>query len=115
MMESITFNFVPCWRHQTETFFTILAICAGNSPFTDEFPHKGQWRGALMFSLTCAWIIGWVNNGEAGDFRRHRAHYDVTVMHQQAAGIEMTDLVTLLHCDQVLFASQLGQLIRMKM
>ena len=28
-------------------------------------PHKGQWRGALMFSLICARINGWVNNGEA--------------------------------------------------
>ena len=43
-------------------------------------PHKGQWRGALMFSLICAWINGALNNGEAGDLRRHRAHYDVTVM-----------------------------------
>ena len=43
-------------------------------------PHKGQWRGALMFSLIYTWINGWVNNGEAGDLRRHRAHYDVTVM-----------------------------------
>ena len=43
-------------------------------------PHKGQWRGALMFSLICAWINGWVNNGDAGDLRRHHAHYDVTVM-----------------------------------
>ena len=42
--------------------------------------HKGQWRGALMFSLICARINGWVNNGEAGDLRRHRAHYDATVM-----------------------------------
>ena len=31
-------------------------------------PHKGQWRGALMFSLICAWISGWANNREAGDF-----------------------------------------------
>ena len=30
-------------------------------------PHKGQWRGALMFSLICVWINGWENNGEAGD------------------------------------------------
>ena len=44
-------------------------------------PHKGQWRGALMFSLICALINGWVNNREAGDLRRHRAHYDVIVMH----------------------------------
>ena len=41
---------------------------------------KSQWSGALMFSLTCAWINGWVNNREAGDLRRHRAHYDVIVM-----------------------------------
>ena len=43
-------------------------------------PHKGQWRGALMFSLICVWINGWVNNGEAGDLRRYCAHCDVTVM-----------------------------------
>ena len=43
-------------------------------------PHKGQWRGALMFSLICVWINGWVNNREVGDLRRYRAHYDVIVM-----------------------------------
>ena len=47
-------------------------------------PRKGQWRRALMFSLMCAGINGWVNNREAGDLRRHCARYDVTVMiHQQ--------------------------------
>ena len=30
-------------------------------------PHKGQWRGALVFSLICFWINAWVNNREAGD------------------------------------------------
>ena len=43
-------------------------------------PLKGQWHGALVFSLICAWINGSVNNGEAGDLRCHRANYDVTVM-----------------------------------
>ena len=43
-------------------------------------PHKGQWLRALMFSLICTWINGWVNNPEAGDLRRHQAHYDVIVM-----------------------------------
>ena len=43
-------------------------------------PHKGQWRGVLMFSLICARINGWVNSREAGDLRRYRAHYDVIVM-----------------------------------
>ena len=41
---------------------------------------KGQWSRALMFSLICARINGWVNNREAGDLRRYRAHYDVIVM-----------------------------------
>ena len=43
-------------------------------------PHKGQWRGATLVSLICAWIHDWVNNGEVCDLRRHRAHYDITVM-----------------------------------
>ena len=43
-------------------------------------PHKGQWHGALMFSLICAWINSWVNNREAGDLSCHCTHYDITVM-----------------------------------
>ena len=41
---------------------------------------QDQWRGALMFSLICAWINDWVNIREAGDLRRHRDHYYVIVM-----------------------------------
>ena len=43
-------------------------------------PAQRPVTRTLVFSLICAWINGWVNNGEAGDLRRHRAHYDVTVM-----------------------------------
>ena len=50
-------------------------------------PHKGQWRRALMFSLICAWINGWVNNRGAGDLRRHWAHYDITVMLRREPGL----------------------------
>ena len=77
------------WRHQVETFSALLAFCLGNSLVTSEFPHKGQWRGALMFSLICVWIIGWVNIREAGDLRRHRAHYDVIVMLDQVITYNM--------------------------
>ena len=45
-----------------------------------DSPHKGQQRGALIFSLICAWTNGWANNWDVCDLRRHRAHYDVTVM-----------------------------------
>ena len=44
-------------------------------------PHKGQWRGAFMFFFICFWINDWVNNPEAGDLRRSRAHYDIIVMY----------------------------------
>ena len=68
-----------------ETFSALLALYAGNSPFPMNSPHKGQWRGALMFSFIYAWINDWVNNREAGDLRRQRGHYDVIVMSLELA------------------------------
>ena len=54
-------------------------------------PHKGQWRGALiMFSLIYACSNGWVNNWDASDLTRHRAHYNVTVIDCMFAGISCT-------------------------
>ena len=63
-----------------ETFSALLAICGGIHRPPVNSPHKGQWRGALVFSLICVWINGWVNNREAGDLSRFSAHYDVTIM-----------------------------------
>ena len=68
------------WRHQMETFSTLLAICAGNLLVKVNSPHKGQGRRALMFFFICIWINGWVNNREAGDFRHYGAHYDITLI-----------------------------------
>ena len=70
------------WKHVTSLAFVrgihwwLRAIHRSpvNSPYTD------QWRGALMFSLICAWTNGWVNNQDAGELKCHRTHYDVTVM-----------------------------------
>ena len=58
--------------------FRVTGHLCGRSPVNS--PHKGQWRRALMFSVICAWINGWVNNLEAGDLKRHCAHYCVSVM-----------------------------------
>ena len=68
------------WRHQMETFSALLAICAGNSPVPGEFPAQRPVTRSFDVSLICTRINGWVNNGEAGDLRRHRAHHDLTVM-----------------------------------
>ena len=57
-----------------EALSALLAICVGN------LPHTKASDGAFMFSLICAWINGWVNNGEASDLRRHHTHYDAPVM-----------------------------------
>ena len=72
----------PCswWRHQMETFSALLAICTGNSPVPDEFPTQRPVTRSFDVYLICARINGWVNNREAGDLRRYRRHYDVTVM-----------------------------------
>ena len=71
------------WCHQMEHFPRYWPFMRGIHRSPVNSLHKGQWRGALMFSLICARINGWVNNGEAGDLRRNHVHYDVTVMRQK--------------------------------
>ena len=61
----------PWWRHQMETFSALLAL---------SFPSQRPMTRSLMFSSICAWTNGCANNQDAGDLRRHRCHYDVTVM-----------------------------------
>ena len=58
-----------------------------------NFPHKGQWREALMFSLIFAWINDWVNNREAGDLRRQHGHYDVIVMYHHVRPPPIADKI----------------------
>ena len=64
------------WKHFPRYWPFVRGI--HRSPVNSS--HKGQWRGALMFSLICVWINGWVNNRKARDLRRYHAHYDVSVM-----------------------------------
>ena len=68
------------WRHQMKTLPRCWPFVRGIHQSPVYSSHKDQWRGALMFSLICDWINSWVNNREAGDLRRRRAHYDVIVM-----------------------------------
>ena len=77
----------PWWRHQMETFSALLyltALCEvthkglSDARSPADFLHKGRWHVALM--LICAWTNGWANNRHAGDLRRHRTLYYVTVM-----------------------------------
>ena len=72
----ITYDDVIKWKHFPRYWPPVRGI--HRSPVNS--PHTGQWRGALMFSLIFAWINSWVNNRDAGDLRRHHAHYDVNVI-----------------------------------
>ena len=80
---------VTKWKHFPRywTFVWGIPRSAVNSP------HKGQWRGTLIFFI-CVWINDWVNNREACELRRHRAHYDVIVMFAMlSTGIEVTEML----------------------
>ena len=72
----VTHDDVIKWKHFPRYWPFVLGI--HRSPVNSL--HKGQWRRALVFSLISARNNGWISNGKAGDLRRHRAHYDVTVM-----------------------------------
>ena len=74
----VKYDDVIQWKHFQRNWPFVRGI--HRSPVNS--PHKGQWRGALMFSLICAWINAWVNNHEASDAKRYRAHYDVIVMNR---------------------------------
>ena len=75
------------WRHQMETLPRYWPVVRVDSP------HKDQWRGALMFSLICVWTNRWANHRDAGGLKRHRTHYDVTVMFRLDSDIFIGSLV----------------------
>ena len=57
------------WKH-----FSRYYPFEGNPRSPVDSTQKGKWCGTLIFSLICAW------RRDAGDLRRHRSHYDFTVM-----------------------------------
>ena len=83
------------WRHQMETFARYWPFVKGIHRSPANSPHKGQWREALMFSLICARTNGLANHQDAGDLRRHRAHYDVTVTNTWLSSSKHTPLLQL--------------------
>ena len=72
-------RFLAWWRHQMKTFPHYWPLVP------DEFPAKGQWRGALMFSLILRLNKRLSKQSWDGDLRRHRAHYNAIVMATQYA------------------------------
>ena len=64
-----------------KTFSSLLALCAVNSPMNGQFTTQRPVTRSfgVFFDLRLEKNV-WVNNREAGDLRRYRAHYDAIVM-----------------------------------
>ena len=107
---TITFSFQWSWWHQTssdrvntrstmtssmETFSALLVLCEGNSPVPDEFPSRRPVTrsfGSVFFYLCLNKRL----RKQAGDLRRHRAHYDVTVMRNWSDTISFMSVAKML-------------------
>ena len=72
----ITHDDVIKWKH----FPRYWPFVRRNSPATGEFPAQRPVTRSFDVFFDLRLKIGWVNNGEAGELRRHIVHYDVTVM-----------------------------------
>ena len=82
---SVSFVDSAWWRHQMKTFSASLALCAGNSPVTGEFPaQRPLTRSFDVFYDLC--LNKRLSKQSWGWWRHHRAHYDVIVM-----GLERRD------------------------
>ena len=81
------------WKH----FPRYWAFVRGIHRSLVNSPHKGQWRGAVIFSLICAWRNGLVNNRYVGALRRHHGHYDVTVMEISKSDMYPTRVIITSH------------------
>ena len=68
-------NYVIKWKK-----FRVTGHLGGEFTAHRRIPHTKASDAELWYFLRSAPDNGWINNGEAGDLRRHRVHYDVTEM-----------------------------------
>ena len=90
--------FVIWWRHEMETFSAYWQFMWGIHRSRMNTPHKGQWFGALMFYLICAWTNSRVNNWYASNSRLHPAHHDVTNIYKYPTVHSVVDISTRRKC-----------------
>ena len=71
------------WRHQMEALSALPSLCAGKSPVIGEFPSQRPVTRSfdVFFDLRLNERLSQQSRRRC--LRRHRAHYDVTVMNWQ--------------------------------
>ena len=96
------------WK-SVHTFCVILLTDKKHPQWSHNFMMKSS--NGNIFRVTCpltrsfdvcliwGWINDWVNNREAGNLRRHRAHYDVLVMFPRLMEVRLqhVSLVHIIH------------------
>ena len=80
------------WKHFPRSWSFVLVI----HWWPVNSPHKGQWRGALMFYVIGGQINGWVKNCEAGNLKRQFAGHSLTSGDPKSSG--WPKVVTSLFC-----------------
>ena len=73
-----------------------------------DSPHKGQWCGALMFSLICTCTNDWANSRDTGDLRCHGTHCDTIVM--SLTNHLIHDQTIIIHTSHTLFYCQISNI-----
>ena len=68
------------WRHQMETFSALLTLCMTNPSVTRGFPSQRPVTRNCHVFFDLRLKKRWTNNRHTVDLRRHRPHYDVTVL-----------------------------------
>ena len=101
-ISTVGFLIQGTWRHQMETFSALLAICAGNSPVTGEFPSQRPvtWSFDVFLDLHLnkplnkqSW--GWWFETSSHSLW-HRCNEDVFILnHPQEVSLNARNL---LHC-----------------
>ena len=94
---------MPWWRHQMETVSALLALCAGNSPVTGEFPAQRPVTRSYdaFFDLRLnkglsKQLWGWWLETPTGPLRRHCNAERVSVLwgHQSLISKTSPALIT---------------------
>ena len=67
-------------RHQMKIFSALLALCAGNSPVTGEPPSQRPVTRSFAVSFDLRLNKHSSKQAKGCCLRRHRAHYDITVL-----------------------------------
>ena len=68
------------WRHEMETFFALLALCAGNSPVTGEFPSQRPVTQSLNKRLSKQCWGWWFETPSCSLWRHYNGNFSAQTL-----------------------------------